>query len=179
MSVDIFLLGRFDVRVDGREIPTSAWSRRSAASLVKVLALAPRRQLHREQVLDALWPDVAPAEAMPRLHKAAHFARRALGPDSVVLRQENVLLFPDRPVTVDADRFEQWPVTRSTAVMPSRPRRPPTGTAGSCCRTTATRRGRRRPGTGCTCCSCGCCARPAAGPSWSRPIRPTSEAHLS
>ena len=107
MSVDIFLLGRFDVRVDGREIPTSAWSRRQAASLVKVLALAPRHQLHREQVMDALWPDVAPAEAMPRLHKAAHFARRALGPDSVALRQENVLLFPDRPVTVDADRFEQ------------------------------------------------------------------------
>ena len=105
--MDIFLLGRFDVRVDGREIPTSAWSRRQAASLVKILALAPRRQLHREQVMDALWPDVGPAEATPKLHKAAHFARRALGPDSVALRQESVLLFPDHPVTVDADRFEQ------------------------------------------------------------------------
>ena len=63
MSVEILLLGRFAVRVGDREIPPSAWSRRQAAGLVKLLALAPRRQLHREQVMDALWPDVPVDEA--------------------------------------------------------------------------------------------------------------------
>ena len=105
--MEIRLLGRFDVRVDGREIPPSAWSRRQAASLVKLLALAPRRQLHREQVMDALWPDVPVDEATPRLHKAAHFARRVLGPESVALRNETVMLFPDAPVSVDTIRFQE------------------------------------------------------------------------
>lgn len=103
--VEIMTLGRFAVRVDGAEIPTEAWSRRQAAGLVKLLALAPRRQLHRDLVIDALWPDVAPDEASPRLHKAAHFGRRALGPDSVVLRNELVMLLPAATVAVDAVDF--------------------------------------------------------------------------
>ncbi len=95
------------MRVGDREIPPSAWSRRQAAGLVKLLALAPRRQLHREQVMDALWPDVPVDEATPRLHKAAHFARRVLGPDSVALRNDTVVLFPDIPVSVDTMRFQE------------------------------------------------------------------------
>jgi len=107
VNVGIHLLGRFEVRLAGQAVPASAWSRRQAATLVKVLALAPRRQLHREQVMDVLWPDVPVEEATPRLHKAAHFARRTLGPDSVVLRNETVMLFPDAPVGVDVLRFEE------------------------------------------------------------------------
>jgi DNA-binding SARP family transcriptional activator/tetratricopeptide (TPR) repeat protein len=107
MSVDVSLLGRFEVRLDGRPLPDSAWTRRQAAALVKLLALSPRRQLHREQVIDALWPDHSVEEAGPRLHKAAYYARRALGADGVVLRSDAVALFPDRGVTVDVDRFQE------------------------------------------------------------------------
>jgi DNA-binding SARP family transcriptional activator len=43
---------------------------------------------------------------VPKLHKAAHFARRAIGvPDSVVLRGDQVVLYPGGSVTVDAVRF--------------------------------------------------------------------------
>ena len=35
--------------------------------------------MHRERVIDALWPDVDVDDAAPRLHKAAHYARRSLG----------------------------------------------------------------------------------------------------
>ena len=56
MRVEIDLLGGFAVRVDGRAVPAAEWRRRQAAALVKLLALAPRRTLHREQVIDALWP---------------------------------------------------------------------------------------------------------------------------
>ena len=79
MNVEIDLLGGFAVRVDGRSIPAREWRRRHATSLVKLLALAPRRTLHREQVIDALWPDTPIDDAGPRLHKAAHFARRFAG----------------------------------------------------------------------------------------------------
>lgn len=106
-QVEITLLGGFEIRVAGAAVPAGSWRRRDAASLVKLLALAPGRRLHREQVLDALWPDVAPDVAAPRLHKAAHFARRATGcADAVVLEGDTVAVFPGRPVTVDAASFE-------------------------------------------------------------------------
>jgi DNA-binding SARP family transcriptional activator/tetratricopeptide (TPR) repeat protein len=105
VSVEIRLLGGFEVRINGLPAPGSAWRRRQAALLVKMLALAPRRTLHREQVMSRLWPDAAPDAAGPRLHKAAHFARRVLGPDSVVLRSENVQLFPETSVVVDTVVF--------------------------------------------------------------------------
>src|SRR5207253_9282014 len=74
--------------------------------VVKLLALAPGRRLHREQVIDRIWPQDTIAEAVPKLHKAAHFARRALGvPDAVVLRGDQVVLCPGGGVTVDAVRF--------------------------------------------------------------------------
>src|SRR4051812_27087893 len=93
MPIHIRLMGRFEVVVDGVTVRPTAWQRRAAADLVKLLALAPSRTMHRERVLDALWPDVAVEEAAPRLHKAAHYARRALGhDDAVVLRADTVTL---------------------------------------------------------------------------------------
>ena len=108
MNVEIDLLGGFAVRVEGRAIPATEWRRRQAASLVKLLALARRRTLHREQVIDALWPDTQIDDAGPRLHKAAHFARRVLGDSSaLVLWGDTVSLFPDAHVVVDVDEFER------------------------------------------------------------------------
>ena len=109
MDVDITLLGGFSLTPAGRTVPAEAWSRRSAASLVQLLALAPDRRLHREQVMAALWPDLTVEAATPRLHKAAHFARRAVGDldGAVVLRRDQVLLFPDAQVRVDAVEFRR------------------------------------------------------------------------
>ena len=76
-SIDIALLGGFVATVDGEPVPDDRWSRRAAASLVKLLALAPDRSLHRERVIDALWPDDTLDRAAPKLHKAAHYVRRA------------------------------------------------------------------------------------------------------
>jgi DNA-binding SARP family transcriptional activator len=106
--VEITLLGRFEVSVDGTVTPERGWQRRTAAALVKVLALAPGQRLHREQVIDVLWPDEAPADAAPKLHKAAHFARRAAGRhDAVVLRNDIVQLFPNAELSVDALIFDE------------------------------------------------------------------------
>jgi DNA-binding SARP family transcriptional activator len=108
MSVQIDLLGGFAVRVDGRPIPATEWRRRQAASLVKLLALAPRRTLHREQVIDALWPGTAIDDAGPRLHKAAHFARRVLGDSgALVLSRDTVSLFPNANVVIDVEELER------------------------------------------------------------------------
>jgi DNA-binding SARP family transcriptional activator len=106
--VDIELLGGFQVSVDGAATPEHGWRRRSAAALVKVLALAPGQRLHREQVIDLLWPDEPPSDAAPKLHKAAHFARKAAGRhDAVVLRNDVVQLFPTAVLTIDALVFDE------------------------------------------------------------------------
>ncbi|MGH3507902.1 MAG: ATP-binding protein, partial [Nocardioidaceae bacterium] len=107
MRIEIDLLGGFAVAVDGQRIPDTTWRRRQAASLVKLLALRPGHRLLRDQVIDTLWPDLLLDEAAPRLHKAAHFARRALGvPDAIVLAGEVVSLFPSADVRVDVFRFD-------------------------------------------------------------------------
>ena len=106
-EIHVTLLGRFAVTVGGVPVAEAGWKRRHAAAVVKVLALAPGRRLHREQVIDLVWPGDTIAEAVPKLHKAAHFARRAIGvPDSVVLRGDQVVLYPGGSVTVDAVQFE-------------------------------------------------------------------------
>ncbi len=108
VSTRIQLLGGFDVVVDGVPLPTDRWSRRQVATLVKLLALTPSRRLHREQVIDTLWPGVAVPGAGPRLHKVAHYARRALGDDEgIVLRNETVALMPERDVEVDVAVFRE------------------------------------------------------------------------
>jgi DNA-binding SARP family transcriptional activator len=106
-TVHITLLGRFEVTVDAVPVAASSWTRRHAAALVKVLAMAPGRRLHREQVIDLVWPDDTIDEAVPKLHKAAHFARRAIDvTNAVVLRGDNVMLCPEAEATVDVEQFE-------------------------------------------------------------------------
>ena len=107
-QVHISLLGGFDVTVDDRQVPAGGWRRRSAAGLVKLLALQPGHRLVRDQVLDALWPDLSPDDAASRLHVAAHHARAALGSrDGVVLADGLVSLFPDAELFVDVDVFDR------------------------------------------------------------------------
>ena len=103
------MLGGFEVAVDGVPVPPEAWARRQAASLVKLLALAPGHRLHREQVIDELWPGVPLDSAGPRLHKAAHYARRALGGEThfVVLRNETVALTTRQAAQVDVDELRR------------------------------------------------------------------------
>jgi DNA-binding SARP family transcriptional activator/tetratricopeptide (TPR) repeat protein len=107
MHVRIDMLGGFSVTVDEVTVPDDAWTRRHAAGLVKLLALARGRRMHREQVIDALWPDASLDAAGPRLHKAAYYARRALGGHAraLVLRSDLVTLLPDAEVRVDVHAF--------------------------------------------------------------------------
>lgn len=108
MSVDITLLGGFSVVVAGVRVAERAWRRRAACDLVKLLALSDGHALHREQVVDALWPHLAPEAALPKLHQAAHYARAALGRrDGVVLRRDLVTLLPEAEVRVDAVAFRR------------------------------------------------------------------------
>jgi DNA-binding SARP family transcriptional activator len=106
--LDAFLLGRFAVAIDGVELAGDRWPSLRAAQLVQLLCLQPRQRLTRDEVIDALWPQLEPEAGAANLRKAAHHARQALGRhDGIVLQAGEVLLWPERPVVVDALRFEQ------------------------------------------------------------------------
>lgn len=91
-DIRISVLGGFDVRLDGRPVPDETWRRNRARALVKLLALAPSRRLHREQLMDALWPSLDAEAAAGNLRKAIHFARQALGAEHVRLYGELIAL---------------------------------------------------------------------------------------
>ncbi|WP_147201022.1 ATP-binding protein [Pseudonocardia asaccharolytica] len=105
MRIHIDLLGEFTVRV-GRRTVQDAWEQRRALDLVKVLAMEPTHRLHREQVVEALWPHLAVEAAFANLHRAASHARTILGAkESVVLRAGHVQLWPDATISTDVERF--------------------------------------------------------------------------
>src|SRR5437899_10480777 len=104
MGIEVSLLGGFSVAVDGEPLPDRAWRLRKARTLVKLLALAPRRTLHRGQVIDLLWPEHEPHRAANNLDQAVHAARRALGAEAITVHDELLTLSPE--CCLDVDAFE-------------------------------------------------------------------------
>lgn len=81
---------------DGRQVPI----KRHARQLLRVLAAADGRTVTKDQLMDAIWPDVTVSE--DSLYQAVAEARRALGPDGsevirTVPRKGYRLSRPDRP----------------------------------------------------------------------------------
>ena len=107
MDIRVDVLGQFRVTVDGREMPQSDWRRSRSAAVVKLLALAAGHRLHREQAMEALWPEMEPDASAANLRKAVHYARRVLGAhDAIVTDGDVVALAPGAGLVIDAERFE-------------------------------------------------------------------------
>lgn len=114
-EVEIRLLGPFRIAIDGVTVEERAWTRRKSKTLVKLLALQPHHQLHREQVMDLLWPEQEPEAALNSLHKTIHAARRALEPnlksgaDSqfILTQGQQVLLRAPGKLWIDVEEFER------------------------------------------------------------------------
>jgi len=115
--VRIRLLGGFQVWVGSRTIEENVWRLRKAASLVKLLALSPGHRLHREQVMDALWPDLGKKAASNNMRQTLHAARRAFEPNLAVssrylnLQDESLSLCPRGELWVDVEAFEATATT--------------------------------------------------------------------
>src|ERR1044072_1692529 len=114
-TLEIHLFGPFRVAVDGLPVDARRWSRRSAALLVKLLALQPHHQLHREQDMALLWPELDAHSATNNLHKSIHATRRALEPalksgvqsSFIITRAQQILLRAPQHLSIDVDQFEQ------------------------------------------------------------------------
>lgn len=113
--IRLFLLGGFRLEIDGQVMPGSVWVRRSARTLVEILATDPTHILHREQLQQLLWPDLSLEAGKRNLRRAMHFARRALeshggpAPETLIAEGELVMLAPARSARrlwIDAEHFE-------------------------------------------------------------------------
>jgi DNA-binding SARP family transcriptional activator len=114
-SLEIHLLGPFRVAADGAPVDERRWSRRKPKLLVKLLALGPHHRLHRDQLIELLWPEQDPEAAANNLHKAIHLARHALEPELksaadshfILTQGQQVVLCAPGGLWVDAEEFER------------------------------------------------------------------------
>src|SRR5262252_2792051 len=110
--LSIRVLGGFRIDRGDGGVPVYQWARRSAKSLMKILATWPGHSLHREQLVDILWPGAETDSALNSLAKALHAARRALEPGLTPRATSAYLAMTDAMVSlntehviVDADTF--------------------------------------------------------------------------
>jgi DNA-binding SARP family transcriptional activator len=80
-SVRIRMLGGLQIQIDGREVDLQALKPR-VRSLLRLLALHAGRPLHREVIIEALWPEAEADTAKRILHVALTALRHALEPDA-------------------------------------------------------------------------------------------------
>jgi predicted ATPase/DNA-binding SARP family transcriptional activator len=113
VGIEVRLLGGFSATVDGEPVSERAWRLRKARTLVKLLALASRRTLHRGQLIDHLWPEHEPHRAANNLDQAVHAARRALGAEAIRVHDE--LLTLSAECGIDVDTFEAAAAAARTA----------------------------------------------------------------
>jgi DNA-binding SARP family transcriptional activator len=113
--LEIHLLGPFRIMIDGVPVEERHFTRRKPKLLVKLLALQPHHQLHREQAMELLWPDADTESASNNLHKVIHLARHALEPalrsasDShfIHTQGQQVVLRAPGGLRTDVEDFEQ------------------------------------------------------------------------
>ena len=119
----VWLLGGFRVSVNSRLIAEHGRRLRKAAALVKLLALAPNHRLHREQVMELLWPDSARRAASNNLRKVLYATRRALdraeGSRYLASHDEQLALCPDGDLWVDVEAFKEAAATAGRAKDPA------------------------------------------------------------
>jgi DNA-binding SARP family transcriptional activator len=124
-AIRVRLLGAFSVSVGSRTIRQDEWRSKKAATLVKLLALAPGHRMHRERAIDLLWPDSGKKAASNNLRQVLYGARKVLDPTSgsperyLRLTDEQLVLCPEGQLRVDADAFEEAASTARRSRVPS------------------------------------------------------------
>jgi DNA-binding SARP family transcriptional activator len=114
-------LGRLIIWLGTREIPGTT-IRRKALALLCFLLAQPKLSATRDQVLDALWPDLEPGQAANSLHQTVYFLRRVFEPEYVedlspgYLHHDPDLLWLDREL-VNCRSHEYRRITASIGAL--------------------------------------------------------------
>jgi len=80
-ALEIKLLGEFQVWRDGELVRSEEWNRQKTRSLLKLLLTKPGYAFSKDEIVEALWPGVAPDSAQHSLRTTVGLLRRALEPE--------------------------------------------------------------------------------------------------
>lgn len=114
--------GAFEVFLEGRRLPPTAFPRRKALQLLKHLVLRRGVPVHRDRLVELLWPEAPARAGANRLHGVVNALRSALesgrGPRSsgyVVCRDDHYFLDVATPQSVDLFDFLDFVAGARTA----------------------------------------------------------------
>ncbi|GAB4447052.1 MAG: hypothetical protein Kow0031_29630 [Anaerolineae bacterium] len=123
--------GTFRIWRDGQEIEPAAWSREKSLHLFQFL-ITMRRQaphLHKEQIIDRLWPELSPDEgdrdfkvALHTLNKVLEPQRKARAAPRFIIRFDLTYGLNLSEMRIDADEFERL-LAAGTEALPTNPAR--------------------------------------------------------
>ncbi|MCP5073190.1 MAG: hypothetical protein GY947_07825 [Rhodobacteraceae bacterium] len=118
----VFSLGPFGLTVCGKGLDVNSWKRRKAAVILKCLVSQLDKPVHRERLIEWLWPDADPKSGWSRLKVTISYLRSTLrqggvSPDIIETVDESYLL-RRRSVWLDSDAFcarvsSGWDLLRS------------------------------------------------------------------
>jgi ATP/maltotriose-dependent transcriptional regulator MalT/DNA-binding SARP family transcriptional activator len=109
--VVIHSLGGFRVVRDGEPVALTEWQSRKARTLLKILAARRGQPVHREELIELLWPEEDPAKTSSRLSVALSTLRAVLDPskrfdaEHVVSADRQTVRLEIDHVEVDVERF--------------------------------------------------------------------------
>ena len=107
----IATLGGFGVIRDGVSVPTAEWQSRKARDVLQMLVANRGKPVHREVLIDRLWPDENPAKASNRLSVALSTIRSVVDPakqrpaDHYLVGSRDHVAVDTGHLAVDVERF--------------------------------------------------------------------------
>ncbi len=109
----IYTLGGFRVFRGEEAVPPTAWGREKAVFLAQLLVARRRGQLHKEQIVDLLWPEQDPQAgdrdfkvALNAVQKALEPERPPRGPSTYIRRLDLTYGLEPGTYWLDAEAFE-------------------------------------------------------------------------
>jgi DNA-binding SARP family transcriptional activator/GAF domain-containing protein len=113
--LDLQCLGRFTILRNGLLVRADRFTRRRALTLLKILLTRYGKQVHREELMELLWPDAVADAASTLLNVTVHCLRRGLeaagSPDGgakfVKRNGDHYYFDSDSPHRLDSHEFSQ------------------------------------------------------------------------
>lgn len=103
--ITIRCLGAFEVIREGHPLGSDAWPRTAPRRLLQYLLLQDR-PVHREEVMEALWPGVEPRHGANQLRVALTHLRRVLEPQRHAREPSSILHTSGSTIAVARDRLD-------------------------------------------------------------------------
>ncbi len=110
-TLQVFTLGGFGMVVAGRSVDIGKWKRKQAVTLLKYLITRLDRPVHRDRLLEFLWPGVDEHQGRGRLKVTMYYLRRELRANNitgdVIKTVGRAYQLRRDAVWVDANAFER------------------------------------------------------------------------